>query len=163
MTEMKALQGELNARDFRFGIVLSRFNELVGEQLLAGAVEALIARGADRSRIDIVRVPGAFEIPATLEVLARSAKHDALIALGAVIRGDTPHFDYVAGECARGVAQISVEYALPIAFGVLTVNTLEQALARAGATNDANKGAEAALVAIEMANLFKRLRADGVR
>jgi 6,7-dimethyl-8-ribityllumazine synthase len=159
MTDVKALQGELNARDLRFGIVLSRFNELVGEQLLAGAVETLTEHGAERSRIDVVRVPGAFEIPPTLKVLAVGAKYDALIALGAVIRGDTPHFDYVAGECARGVAQVSAEHALPVAFGVLTVNTLEQALARAGATQGGNKGAEAALVAIEMANLFKRLRA----
>jgi 6,7-dimethyl-8-ribityllumazine synthase len=158
MTEVKGLQGELNARDLRFGIVLSRFNERVGEQLLAGAVEALTAHGADRSRIDVVRVPGAFEIPVTLKVLALSAKYDALIALGAVIRGDTPHFEYVAGECARGVAQVSAEHALPVVFGVLTVNTLEQALVRAGGNKDGNKGAEAALVAIEMANLFKRLR-----
>lgn len=156
--QIEAEQGGFDARGARFGIVLSRFNELVGEQLLSGAVETLTSRGAEASDIDIVRVPGAFEIPVTLKVLAESGQYDALVALGAVIRGDTPHFDYVAGECARGVREVSVDYALPVAFGVLTVDTLEQALERAGANKGANKGAEAALVAVEMANLFKKLR-----
>lgn len=159
MTAIDEVQGERDARGVRFGIVLSRFNELVGEQLLSGAVEALMSRGAAAEDIDIVRVPGAFEIPVTLKVLAETDEYDALIALGAVIRGDTPHFDYVAGECARGIREVSVDYGLPVAFGVLTVDTLEQALARAGANRGANKGAEAALVAVEMANLFKKLRA----
>lgn len=157
MTEIGG-HGDLSARNLRFGVVVSRFNELVAEQLLAGAINALTSNGAERQSIDIVRVPGAFEIPVTLKALAGTRKYSALIALGAVIRGDTPHFEYVAGECARGVATVSIEQALPIAFGVLTVNTLEQALERAGANNGANKGAEAALVAIEMANLFHKLR-----
>ena len=159
MTGIEELQGELDAAGARFGIVLSRFNELVSEELLAGALETLAARGADPADIDVVRVPGAFEIPVTLKVLADTEDYDGLIALGAVIRGDTPHFEYVAGECAKGVREVSVDYALPIAFGVLTVNTLEQALERAGAKNGSNKGAEAALVAIELVNLFKKLRA----
>lgn len=158
MNAAQNIQGGLDARGARFGIVVSRFNELVGEQLLAGAVDALVARGADAHDIDVVRVPGAFEIPVALKVLAETDEYDALIALGAVIRGDTPHFDYVAGECARGVREVSVDYALPVAFGVLTVNTLEQALERAGAHQGPNKGAEAALVAVEMANLLRKLR-----
>lgn len=158
MKSIKGEQGELNARDLRFGIVLSRFNELVGEHLLAGALETLSANGADQSRVRLVTVPGAFEIPTVLKVMAQSGKYDALIALGAVIRGDTPHFEYVAGECASGVARLSTEYGLPIAFGVLTVNTLEQALERTGAKGGENKGAESARVAIEMANLVKKLR-----
>lgn len=158
MSEIASLQGDLDAAGVRVGIVLSRFNELVGEQLLAGALEALTDHGADPDDIDVLRVPGAFEIPVTLKVLADSEEYDALIALGAVIRGDTPHFEYVAGECAKGVREVSVDYGLPIGFGVLTVNTLEQALERAGANKGANKGAEAALVAVELANLFRKLR-----
>lgn len=159
MSTIEPIHGSLEARGMRFAIVLSRFNELVGEQLLDGAVDALVSRGAEADDIDIVRVPGAFEIPVTLKALAETEEYDALVALGAVIRGETPHFDYVAGECARGVREVSVDYGLPIGFGVLTVNTLEQALERAGANQGSNKGAEAALVAVEMANLLKRLRA----
>lgn len=159
MTEVAEIQGDRSASSGRFAIVLSRFNELVGEQLLAGALDALRAHGVEVQYIEVVRVPGAFEIPATLKVLADTARYDAMIALGAVIRGDTPHFDFVAGECARGVREVSTASGLPIAFGVLTVNTLEQALERAGARDGANKGAEAALVALEMAALFKTLRA----
>ena len=160
MTEIAQVQGDLSGRDARFGIVLSRFNELVGEQLLAGALQALRDHGVSANHIDVVRVPGAFEIPVTLKVLAQRTRHDGLIALGAVIRGDTPHFDYVAGECARGVREVGVSYGLPIAFGVLTVNTLEQALERAGANGASNKGAEAALVALELVDLFRKLRAS---
>jgi 6,7-dimethyl-8-ribityllumazine synthase len=159
MSEIAQVQGDLTASNARFGIVLSRFNELVGDQLLAGALDALQARGVEPHRIDVVRVPGAFEIPVALKVLAETARYDALIALGAVIRGNTPHFDYVAGECARGVREVSVAHALPVGFGVLTVNTLEQALERAGANRGSNKGTEAALVALEMLDLFKKLRA----
>ena len=159
MTDTRQIQGELDARQLRVGIVVARFNQLVGEQLLAGALEALTQHGASRDRIDVVSVPGAFEIPAALKLLAGQRKYDALIALGAVIRGETPHFDYVAGACSRGVAQVSLDSGVPAAFGVLTVDTLEQALARAGANKGSNKGAEAALVAIEMGNLFRRLRA----
>lgn len=159
MSEVAEFCGDLDGRGIRFGIVLSRFNELVGNQLLAGALEALRAHGADPQYIDVIRVPGAFEIPATAAVLADSGRYGALIALGAVIRGETPHFDYVAGECARGVREVSVSRGLPVAFGVLTVNTLEQALMRAGGNGQENKGAEAARVAMEMFDLFKKLRA----
>ncbi len=159
MTQVEAIQGGLDARGLRIGIVLARFNELVGEQLLEGAVAALLSRGAETQHIDVVRVPGSFEIPVALKAMAETEKYDALVALGAVIRGETPHFEYVAGECARGIREVSVDYGLPIGFGVLTVNTLEQALARAGANQGANKGAEAALVAVEMANLLRKLRA----
>lgn len=159
MTQVEAIQGGLDARGLRIGIVLARFNELVGEQLLEGAVATLLSRGAETQHIDVVRVPGSFEIPVTLKAMAETEKYDALVALGAVIRGETPHFEYVAGECARGIREVSVDYGLPIGFGVLTVNTLEQALARAGANQGANKGAEAALVAVEMANLLRKLRA----
>lgn len=155
---MTAFQGELDARGARIAIVLSRFNEIVGEQLLAGALEALTRRGAAADDIDVVRVPGAFEIPLALKLLAERGRYHALIALGAVIRGETPHFDYVAGECARGVREVSLAHGVAVGFGVLTTNTLEQALERAGARGGANKGAEAALVALEMANLQKRLR-----
>jgi 6,7-dimethyl-8-ribityllumazine synthase len=156
---MTAFQGELDARGARLAIVLSRFNEIVGEQLLAGALEALTGRGATPEDIDVVRVPGAFEIPFALRLLAERGRYDALVALGAVIRGETAHFEYVAGECARGVREVSVAHGVPVGFGVLTTDTLEQALERAGARGGANKGAEAALVALEMANLQKRLRA----
>jgi 6,7-dimethyl-8-ribityllumazine synthase len=159
MSEIAQVQGDLDVRDARLAIVLSRFNELVGEQLLAGALGALRDHGVPERHIDVVRVPGAFEIPATLKVLAQHARHEGFIALGAVIRGDTPHFDYVAGECARGVREVAVSCGLPIAFGVLTVNTLEQALERTGATGGSNKGAEAARVALEMVDLFRKLRA----
>ena len=159
MSEIARFQGDLAAPDARFAIVVSRFNELVGEQLLSGALTALRDHGVPDRDIDVIRVPGAFEIPATLKVLAESSRHEGLIALGAVIRGDTPHFEYVAGECARGVREIASDYGLPIAFGVLTVNTLEQALERTGAKGGANKGAEAALVALELVDLFRKLRA----
>ena len=159
MSEIAQLQGDLDTPDARFAIVLSRFNELVGEQLLAGALAALRDRRVPDRHIEVVRVPGAFEIPATLKVLAERGRHDGLIALGAVIRGETPHFDYVAGECARGVREVAVHYGVPVGFGVLTVNTLEQALERTGATGGSNKGTEAALVALELVSLFRKLRA----
>ena len=155
---MTGFQGELDARGARIAIVLSRFNEVVGEQLLAGALEALTRHGARADDIDVVRVPGAFEIPFALQALAQRGRYHALVALGAVIRGETPHFDYVAGECARGVREVGLAQGVAVGFGVLTTDTLEQALERAGARGGANKGAEAALVALEMANLQKRLR-----
>jgi 6,7-dimethyl-8-ribityllumazine synthase len=158
MNNARQIEGDLNARRMRFGIVLSRFNTLVGEQLLAGALEALANRGVEPGNVDVVHVPGAFEIPLALKALAVSGKYDALVALGAVIRGGTPHFEYVAGECASGVARVSHETGVPVAFGVLTTDNLEQALERAGGKGG-NKGADAALTAIEMANLLKQLRA----
>lgn len=157
MNNTREIEGDLLARGARFGIVLARFNGFIGEQLLAGALDALARHGADPNSIEVVRVPGAFEMPLALKTLAASGRFDALIALGAVIRGATPHFDYVAGECAKGVAQVSLQHDIPVSFGVLTTETIEQAIERAG-TKSGNKGADAALAAIEMANLLKKLR-----
>lgn len=157
MNNARQIEGDLLARSARFGIVLARFNGFIGEQLLAGALDALARHGADPNNIEVVRVPGAFEMPLVLKTLAASGRFDALIALGAVIRGATPHFDYVAGECAKGVAQASLQHDIPVSFGVLTTDTIEQAIERAG-TKAGNKGADAAMAAIEMANLLKKLR-----
>jgi len=155
MSKRNIIEGDLVVRGARFGIVVSRFNSFIGEPLLEGAMDALMRHGAQISDIDIVRVPGAHEIPLVLQVMADNNKYDALIALGAVIRGSTPHFDYVAGECAKGLAHVSIQSKLPVAFGVLTVDTIEQAIERAG-SKAGNKGAEAALSAIEMVNLLKQ-------
>jgi 6,7-dimethyl-8-ribityllumazine synthase len=158
MTETRNIEGEMLVRGARFGIVLGRFNSFIGERLLEGAIDALVRHGAEQSGIDVVRVPGAYEIPLTAKIMAASRKYDALIALGAVIRGATPHFDYVAGEVSKGLAQVMMESELPVAFGVLTVDSIEQAIERAG-TKAGNKGVDAALSAIEMVNLMKKLRA----
>ena len=157
MSDVKNVDGDLIARSARFGIALGRFNSFIGERLLEGALDALVRHGADVANIEVVRVPGAFEMPLALKTKAASKKYDALIALGAVIRGETPHFEYVAGECAKGVSQVSMQFDLPVAFGVLTVDTIEQAIERAG-TKAGNKGVDAALTAIEMVNLLKKLR-----
>jgi 6,7-dimethyl-8-ribityllumazine synthase len=157
MNNTKNIEGDLLARTARFGIVLARFNGFIGEQLLAGAVDTLVRHGADPAGIDVVRVPGAFEIPLALKTMATGGRYDALIALGAVIRGATPHFEYVAGECTKGLAQVSMQYDIPIGFGVLTVDSIEQAIERAG-TKAGNKGADAALTVLEMVNLMKKLR-----
>ena len=157
MQNVKSIEGELVAHGARFGIVLARFNGFIGERLLDGALDTLVRHGVEASQIDVVRVPGAFEIPLTLKLLAASKKYDALLALGAVIRGGTPHFEYVAGECAKGIAQVMMQHDIPVAFGVLTVDTIEQAIERAG-TKAGNKGVDAALTVIEMANLFKKLK-----
>jgi len=152
----KIIEGELLARDLRFVVVAARFNEFVVEPLVRGALDALKRHGVLEKQIEIVRVPGAFEMPVVVRKLALSQRYDAIITLGAVIRGQTPHFDYVAGECASGVARIALESGVPIAFGVLTTDTVEQAVDRAGG-KAGNKGADCALVAIEMANLLRRL------
>jgi 6,7-dimethyl-8-ribityllumazine synthase len=152
----KIIEGELLARDLRFAFVAARFNDFVVEPLIRGALDALKRHGASDKQIDIVRVPGAFDIPIVVRKLALSRRYDALIALGAVVRGQTPHFDYVAGECASGLARIALESGIPVAFGVLTTDTMEQAVDRAGG-KAGNKGADAALAAIEMANLLRRL------
>jgi 6,7-dimethyl-8-ribityllumazine synthase len=152
----KIIEGELLARDLRFAFVAARFNDFVVEPLIRGAIDALKRHGATEKQIEIVRVPGAFDIPLVARKLALSHRYDALIALGAVVRGQTPHFDYVAGECASGISRIALESGVPIAFGVLTTDTMEQAVDRAGG-KAGNKGADAALVAIEMANLLRRL------
>ena len=157
MNDVKSIDGDLIARSARFGIALGRFNSFIGERLLEAAIDTLVRHGAEVANIEVVRVPGAFEIPLALKIMAASGKHDALIALGAVIRGATPHFEYVAGECVKGVSQVSMQFDLPVAFGVLTVDTVEQAIERAG-TKSGNKGVDAALTAIEMVNLLKKLR-----
>lgn len=152
----RLIEGELIARDLRFAVVAARFNDFVVEPLIRGAVDALKRHGASEKQIEIVRVPGAFDIPIVVRKLALSRRYEALIALGAVVRGQTPHFDYVAGECASGLARIALESGVPIAFGVLTTDTMEQAVDRAGG-KAGNKGADAAVTAIEMANLLRRL------
>ncbi len=152
----KVIEAELLARDLRFVLVAARFNEFVVEPLVRGALDALKRHGVLEKHVEIVRVPGAFELPIVVRKLAQSQRYDAIITLGAVIRGQTPHFDYVAGECASGIARIALESGVPVAFGVLTTDTMEQALDRAGG-KAGNKGADCALVAIEMANLLRRL------
>jgi len=153
----KVLEGKLDAHGMKFGIIVSRFNNSVTERLLEGSIEALKSHGGEEKNIDVVRVPGSFEIPLFAHKMAASGKYDALVCLGAVIRGDTPHFEYIAGEVARGIGRAMLEYHIPIAFGVLTTNNLEQALERAG-TKMENKGFEAALTAIEMASLNRKIR-----
>ena len=153
----KIVEGGLSAKGLKFGVVLSRFNEFIGNQLLEGAVDALLRSGASDSDIEIVKVPGSFEIPVTAQVMMQKGQYDAIVCLGAVIRGATPHFDYIASEAAKGIARISMDAGLPVAFGIITADTLEQAIERAG-TKSGNKGRDAALNAIEMANLFKELK-----
>ena len=148
-------KGGLSAKGLRLGIVVSRFNSFITERLLSGALDALGRAGADEKKIEIVRVPGSFEIPVAAKRLAESGRYDALITLGCVIRGDTQHFDYISAEVTRGIQLAAVETGVPIAFGVLTTDTLEQAIDRAGAKSG-NKGAEVALTAVEMATLFKQ-------
>ncbi len=156
---MKTLEGSLIVTDLNIAIVQSRFNSLVGDRLLEGALDTLRRHGVSEDRITLARVPGAFEIPLAASLLAKSGKYDAVICLGAVIRGATAHFDYVAGPMASSLAGIAVETGVPILFGVLTTDTIEQALERAG-TKAGNKGADVAAAAIEMANLLKTLSAQ---
>lgn len=151
------IQGDLTAKGLRFAVVASRFNDFITGRLVDGALDALERHGASNTDIEIVRVPGAFEIPMAAKALAQGKKHDAVICLGAVIRGATPHFEYVSAEVSKGVASVAMEYGLPVIFGVLTTDTIEQAIERAG-TKAGNKGWDAALAAIEMANLMKQLR-----
>jgi 6,7-dimethyl-8-ribityllumazine synthase len=151
-----AFEGALTAQNLRIALVVSRFNDFITEKLLAGALAALKRHGGDPDTHDVVWVPGAFEIPVVCDRLASSGQYDALIALGAVIRGSTAHFDYVAGEAAKGISAVALKYGLPVIFGVLTVDTLEQAIERAG-SKMGNKGYEAAVAAIEMANLLRDL------
>ena len=153
----KVFEGQLTATGLRFAIVVSRFNSFITERLLAGAMDALTRAGGSPDLIDIVKVPGSWEVPLAASEVARQKRYDAVICLSAVIRGETPHFDYVAGEAAKGIAQVAAETGVPVAFGVLTTNTLEQAIDRAGAKGG-NKGFDAAMTAIEMANLMRTLR-----
>ena len=156
MSEIKTIAGQLTINGARFGIVVARFNSFIVDALESGAIDALRRHGVLDADIEIVRVPGAFEIPLAAQAMAVAKKYDGIIALGAVIRGSTPHFDYVAGECTKGLATVSMKYDIPVAFGVLTVDTIEQAIERAG-TKAGNKGAEAALSAIEMISLLRNL------
>lgn len=153
----KTFEGSLDAKGLRFAIVTSRFNSFITERLVGGALDALARSGAAESDIEIIKVPGSWEMPLAVTELAKLQRHDAIICLGAVIRGETPHFDFVANEAAKGIAQASMQAGVPVAFGVLTTNTLEQAIDRAGAKSG-NKGFDAAMTAIEMANLLRGLR-----
>ena len=153
---MKVIQGELQAKGMKFAVVVSRFNDFITGKLLEGAVDGLLRHGAKEEDIDVIKVPGAFEIPLTAKRVAAKGSYNALICLGTVIRGATPHFDYVAAEVSKGVATASMETGVPIAFGVLTTDTIEQAVERAG-TKSGNKGFDAAMTAIEMAQVFKKL------
>jgi 6,7-dimethyl-8-ribityllumazine synthase len=156
MAEIRTIEGVFAAGEARFALVASRFNSFVVESLIAGAVDTLRRHGVADAQITLVRSPGAFELPLVVQKVAASGNYDAIVALGAVIRGGTPHFEYVAGECTKGIAQVSLASGLPIAFGVLTVDTIEQAIERAG-TKAGNMGAEAALSALEMVSLLGRL------
>lgn len=156
----KIIQAKLTAENLRFGIVVSRFNEFITKKLLEGALDCLVRHGAQDEAIEVYWVPGSFEIPLTAKIMAESGRFDAVICLGAVIRGATPHFDYVAAEVSKGIALVSLETKVPTIFGVLTTDTIEQAVERAG-TKAGNKGWDAALTAIEMANLKKLLPKSG--
>lgn len=153
----KVFEGQLSAQGLRFAVVVSRFNSFITERLLAGAMDALRRTGAADDAIDVIKVPGSWEVPLVASEVARQHRYDAVICLSAVIRGETPHFDYVAAEAAKGVAHAAMETGVPVAFGVLTTNTLEQAIDRAGAKGG-NKGFDAAMTAIEMASLMRSLR-----
>jgi len=153
---MKTFEGKLIAEGLRFGIIVGRFNEFIGGKLLSGALDAISRHGGSDNDIDLVWVPGAFEIPIVAKKMAKSGKYDAIICLGAVIRGATPHFDLVAGEVTKGIALVGLETGLPVIFGVLTTDSIEQAIERAG-TKGGNKGFDAAVTAIEMANLLKQI------
>lgn len=154
----KVTEGKLNAKGLKFGIVVSRFNDFICEHLLSGAMDVLIRNGAEDGNIEVFKVPGAFEIPQTAKKVALSKRFDAVICLGAVIRGATPHFEYIAAEVSKGVAMVGLEGEVPVTFGVLTTDNLEQAIERAG-TKAGNKGWDAALSAIEMANLYREMKA----
>jgi 6,7-dimethyl-8-ribityllumazine synthase len=157
VTEGKPSEENVNARGLKFAVLCARFNNVITDQLLAGALDALKRTGAADGDIKVVKVPGSWELPLAAKTIAERKKTDAIIALGAVIRGDTPHFDYVAGQTASGLMTVQLETGIPVAFGVLTTNTIEQAADRAGG-KDGNKGHDAAMTAIEMANLIRRLR-----
>jgi 6,7-dimethyl-8-ribityllumazine synthase len=152
----KTLEGKLVAKGLKFGIVLSRFNNFIGERLLEGALDALHRSGAEEEDCSIARVPGAFEIPLAAKKMAKSGRYDAIICLGCVIRGATPHFAYIAAEVTKGIASLSMESEVPVSFGVLITDTIEQAIERAG-TKIGNKGFDAAMSAIEMANLLREI------
>ena len=153
---VKIIEGKLSGKGMKFGIVASRFNDFICGRLIEGAIDALTRAGADEKDIAIYKVPGAFELPLTAKKLAKSARFDAVICLGAIIRGATPHFEYISAEVSKGIAAVGLETEVPVAFGVLTTDTIEQAIERAG-TKAGNKGWDAAMTAIEMVDLFKKL------
>lgn len=154
MTEI--LEGKISAEGFRFAIIVSRFNDFISSKLVEGAMDALKRHGVDEKKVSLIKVPGSFELPATAKRLAKNDKYDAIICLGAVIRGATPHFDYIAAEVSKGIASVALESNVPVTFGVLTTDNLEQAIERAG-SKIGNKGWDAAVSAMEMVNLFKVL------
>ncbi|MFC1773212.1 6,7-dimethyl-8-ribityllumazine synthase [Pseudomonadota bacterium] len=156
MSGIQEIEGQLTLRGARIALLVSRFNSFVVESLLEGAIDTLKRHGAEENELQIVRVPGAYEMPVAAQRLAATKRYEAIIALGAVIRGGTPHFEYVAGECTKGLSQVSLQYDIPVAFGVLTVDSIEQAIERAG-TKAGNKGAEAAMSAIEMINVLREI------
>jgi 6,7-dimethyl-8-ribityllumazine synthase len=152
----KIVEGKIVAKGMKFGIVASRFNDFISGRLIEGAIDTLIRAGADEKDIQIYKVPGAFELPLTAKKLVKSARFDAVICLGAVIRGATPHFEYISAEVSKGIASVGLEAEIPVVYGVLTTDTIEQAIERAG-TKSGNKGADAAMAAIEMVDLFKKI------
>jgi 6,7-dimethyl-8-ribityllumazine synthase len=152
----KVLEGQIDAKGLKFGLVVSRYNEFINGRLLEGALDALTRMGADDKNLSIVKVPGAFEIPLAAKKMAGSGRYDAVICLGCVIRGATPHFEYISAQVAKGIAEVSLESGVPVSFGVITADNLEQAIERAG-TKAGNKGWDAALTAIEMVNLFRTM------
>ena len=156
MDKIKTTEGDVIVRDARFAIVAARFNEFIVESLIKGSLRCLRQHGADDGDIEIIRVPGAFEMPVAIDKVAATRRYDGIIALGAVIRGGTPHFDYVAGECVKGITSAGQRHGIPIGNGVLTVDSIEQAIERAG-TKAGNKGEEATLAVIEMVNLLRRI------
>lgn len=153
MHNYKIIEGNLNAKGYRFGIVVGRFNSFICDRLLEGSLDALYRNGVEDEAVVVVKVPGAFEIPLAAKKMADSGKYDAIICLGAVIRGGTPHFDYVCSEASKGIAKVSLDSGIPVAFGILTTDTIEQAIERAG-TKAGNKGVEATMSAVEMVNLL---------
>jgi 6,7-dimethyl-8-ribityllumazine synthase len=158
----RIIEGNLSAAGLRVGIIISRFNSFITERLLEGALDAIRRSGGDPEKVVVIRTPGAFEIPALCKQAVRSGRFDAIICLGAVIRGATPHFEYIAAEVTKGIAQVQLESSIPISYGVITPDTLEQAIERAG-SKSGNKGFDAAMAAIEMANLFRQVAAEGER
>jgi 6,7-dimethyl-8-ribityllumazine synthase len=154
---VKTIEGQLIAKGKKFGVVASRFNDFITKKLLEGCLDTLVRHGAKENEIEVIWVPGSFEIPSVAYRLAKGKKYDALICLGTVIRGSTPHFDYISSEVAKGIAKVGMDTGLPTIFGVITADTLEQAIERAG-TKDGNKGRDAALYAIEMANLIEQIK-----
>ena len=152
------IEGKLDATGLKVGLAISRFNSFISERLLEGSIDALLRHGAEADNLDVVRVPGAFELPMATKKMVESGKYDAVICLGAVIRGATPHFDYVSAEVTKGIASVSLDAGIPVAFGVLTTDNIEQAVERAG-SKSGNKGFEAAVTVIEMVNLFRSMEA----